>query len=577
MVLLMSRPWKNPDTGVYYIRRKVHPNLKPFMGCSEYKRSLETKDPEEALSRFPDALAESNAAFALARKAQEGHVELNAGDAKQLAARWFTAETKRLEASGDWSRWLVIGTGIEGAEAYTLSFILAEYEDLEGWNKTYVLPVVAQVLKDHNHAMPPRGSALLRQLVEVFTAHILDLSRWALDNWLKAGRYVPLPQVMPYAPTSVEAKKEEEANTRKEGEAVDIVHAPASWVFLRDVLDDWVKHGKAGGKAYPVKTVAKYTLAVSRFEALSNNPSMATIDRVAGTAFRRAMLAQEGDNALTPATVRDTLVNVGSLLNHYSKQTGRLSFGIWQKLSAGIVEETVDSSRDEWTEDELKKLFGLPIWQSYAIPSGKNASQDAAYWVPLLGLCTGARVTELCQLRVDDFTELDGVWFLRMAVTDKKQSLKRKDSWRTIPLPRLLIDLGLLDYRNDIQALGQQWLFPGVNFDSQNNAGGGVSKWFSSLKIDQGFRSEVVFHSFRNSLNTRLLRLGVGIEFRCKYVGQKPEGGVNVDNYNKLKERDLVSVAEVIDFPFLSLPKVYKSPSWRPGWKESDSQSQGAP
>ncbi len=569
MVLLMSRPWKSPATGIYYIRRKVHETLRPIMGVSEYKRSLNTKDPEEALRLFPDALAESNAAFALARKALEGHVELNGADAKQLAARWATAETKRLEASGDWPYWLVIAHEEYGDQAYTLrSHLHDDEKGLEDWKHKCIVPIVSEVLRAHGQAMPPEGSPLRLQLIQAFCVAAFDLSEWALENWGNTGKYVPPLEVMPYAPTSVEAKKEADANTRKPGEAIDIVQAPPSWVYLRDVLEDWAKQGKAGGKSYPQKTVGKYTLAVSRFEDLTSNPSMASIDRITGTAFRRAMLALEGDDALSHATVRDTLVNVGSLLNHYSKHTGRISFGIWNKLSAGIVEETVDSSRDEWTEDELQKLFGLPVWQNYDIPTGKNASQDAAYWVPLLGLCTGARVTELCQLRIDDFIEREGVWFLRMAVTDKKQSLKQKASWRTIPIPRLLIDLGLLDYRRDIEAFGQSWLFPGVNFDSQNKAGGGVSKWFSSLKIGQGFRDEVVFHSFRASLTTQLIRQGISLELRCKFVGQLPEGGVNVLNYNKLKERDLIPVAESIDFPFLSLPKVYKSPAWHPGWKE---------
>lgn len=539
------------------------------MGCREYKRSLETKDAEEAKRRFPAALAESNAAFEVARKARAGHVALNAEDAKQLAARWFEAERKRVEESRDWGRWLVIGQGKDGEEfAECLDAPVSYAEDLPAWTEAVVLPAVEETLKSHGEPMPPSDSPLHENLVRAFTAHILDLSRWALNNWMEPLRDAAPPAVMPYAPTSVERRKDEEARRRKPGEAVDILQAPASKVFLRDVLDDWAKHGKPGRKPYPQKTINKYTLAVSRFENLAGNPSLDKVDRVCGTVFRRAMLALGGNDALNTATVRDTLINVGSLLNYYSKQTGRISFGVWEKISAGIVEETRDSSRDEWTEDELQKLFGLPLWQTYSIPSGKNASQDAAYWVPLMGLCTGARVTELCQLRVDDFSQMDGVWFVRMAETDKAQSLKAPASWRTIPLPKLLIELGLLDYLSDIRNMGQQWLFPGVNFDSQNNAGGGVSKWFSSLKIAQGFRSEVVFHSFRASLTTRLIRLGVGLELRCKYVGQKPEGGVNVENYNKLKERDLIPVAEMIDFPFLSLPRVYRTPAWRPGWKE---------
>jgi len=403
----------------------------------------------------------------------------------------------------------------------------------------------------------------------------------ALDELitLDAGRAVPMPEtaavpsVAGHLPTPTSAptatlKAPAQAHPRKPGEVVDILRAAPADVFLRDVLNDWAEHGKAGRKPYPVKTVGKYGKAVERFEALTDNPSMAHIDRVCGAQFKRTMKDLKDGQTLTDATVRDTLINCGTLLGYYSSQTGKIPGRLREKLTDKPEDVPQQTTRDEWTADELKRLFGLPIWQCYELPATKNAGLDAAYWVPLLGLFTGARVTELCQLRVDDFTQEAGVWFLRMAVTAEGQSLKKRDSWRGIPLAQGLIDLGLIEYRQAMVDQGQAWLFPGVTKDAQNNAGGGLSKWFSSLKIKHGFRPEVVFHSFRGSLNTELMRRGITLEHRCKYIGQKPEGGVNVANYNKLKAADLLGVAQAIDFAFLNLPKVYKAPAWFPGWKQ---------
>lgn len=353
---------------------------------------------------------------------------------------------------------------------------------------------------------------------------------------------------------------------------IDILKAPPEAVHLRDVFKDWAQHGKTSRKPYPVKTVRKYERALELYEAHTTNPSMATVSRADGVAFMRA-LAEAKDKKgkpLSGASIRDAIINAGTLLNHYSAATGRLGHGLWSRITVKI-DTGPGNERDEWEPEELVKLFGLPVWQRYELPTGKNGGLDAAYWVPLLGLFTGARVTELAQLRVDDFTEKDGVWFLSINEEgdEELQSIKAAASRRIIPLPAGLIELGLLDYRRDIIGMGQQWLFPGVTKDSQNNAGGGVSKWFSDLKIGAGFRPAVVFHSFRGSLNTALLRAGVGLELRCKYIGQKPEGGVNVAHYSKLKPRDLVPVAEAIAFPFLNLPRVYREPAWRPGWKEA--------
>lgn len=301
MVLKMARPWCDPRTGTYYCRKKIHESLRPFMGGGwEYKRSLKTKDPKEALSRFPQALAEANAAFELARKAKDGQVQLNARDAQQLAARWFADERKRLEQSGQWRNWLVIGREPELETIDSLSTFIGDENERKQLIDALVLPAVADMLKTQGQSMPAPQSPLYEQLVEVFTTHVLDLSSWALDNYLAAGRYVPSPVIAPYAPTSVEVRAIEPSNAshaapqRKEGEPIDILVAKPVEVFLRDILEDWAKHGKAGRQSYPVKTVKKYEASVLRYETLTENPSMAKIERLHGTAFKRALLGLGG-------------------------------------------------------------------------------------------------------------------------------------------------------------------------------------------------------------------------------------------------------------------------------------------
>ena len=53
VVLRMSRPWKHPDSDVYYFRKAVPDDLREEIGW-EVKRSLKTKDPAEARRRHTD-------------------------------------------------------------------------------------------------------------------------------------------------------------------------------------------------------------------------------------------------------------------------------------------------------------------------------------------------------------------------------------------------------------------------------------------------------------------------------------------------------------------------------------------
>jgi hypothetical protein len=61
MPLAMSRPWKHPKSGVYWLRRAVPADLRRLVGKREEKQTLGTKDPAEAKWLHAKALAELEA------------------------------------------------------------------------------------------------------------------------------------------------------------------------------------------------------------------------------------------------------------------------------------------------------------------------------------------------------------------------------------------------------------------------------------------------------------------------------------------------------------------------------------
>ena len=98
----MAQPHKHPKSGIYQLRRKVPDALRAALG-REFKRSLDTRDPNEAKARFVLAWAESDRVFALARAQLTGEATYSRADAQQLAARWFRAEQERMDQSGDFT------------------------------------------------------------------------------------------------------------------------------------------------------------------------------------------------------------------------------------------------------------------------------------------------------------------------------------------------------------------------------------------------------------------------------------------------------------------------------------------
>lgn len=163
---------------------------------------------------------------------------------------------------------------------------------------------------------------------------------------------------------------------------------------------------------------------------------------------------------------------------------------------------------------ELQRLFNGPEAATFAA----DTSQASAFWLPLLGLYTGARINELCQLNPqcdirDDDPQAPGVWFLDItedgeAAEGVDKSVKNEISQRRVPVHSALLALGFVDYVKGLKAGGVALLFP-LWAPSKGRAAGGAEKWFRGHLEALGLRDEtrgarlVGFHAFRSTFMAR--------------------------------------------------------------------------
>lgn len=68
MVLAIARPWRHPKTGTYWFRRRVPKELRSFIGRSEERKSLRTKEPDLARTRYLQAAVEVDERWGLLRR-----------------------------------------------------------------------------------------------------------------------------------------------------------------------------------------------------------------------------------------------------------------------------------------------------------------------------------------------------------------------------------------------------------------------------------------------------------------------------------------------------------------------------
>ena len=207
------------------------------------------------------------------------------------------------------------------------------------------------------------------------------------------------------------------------------------------------------------------------------------------------------------------------------------------------------------------KLFSQPLLTAYQLSTNNKAGKDAAYWIPLLGLYTGARLGELAQLRVIDVHIDTAVPILAITNEGEGQHVKTKAGLRDVPIHSELIRLGFLDYVAKAKQSTQVDLWPDLPTRA-GKPGGYFSDWFGSYRRSHGFDKTPDFHCFRHTVRTQMAETGIPEAVIDTPVGHEISGSVGAKVYTHRTPRTLSEAIEVLHHPTLAqaLPKVYGAP-----------------
>ncbi|WAE63602.1 site-specific integrase [Stutzerimonas sp. R40042] len=524
----MTRPTLD-SRGVYQYRRKVPTSLRGILKRSEWKRSLGTRDPEDAKRRAVAVAQECDQEFALARAVLEGSVTLNASDAQQLAARWFREELDALEASGDYAHYLVVRhsderdprTGEELGTVFDTVQTVLPGETLAERTRA-VAGYVHAMLSAHHLPAVPAGSPLEALLAEAFWTHLCDLSSICQTKLNARGRYVPPPVVAPEAPLSFEKQSMKQAAL-----ALSVVFT--KWAEDKQQTD--------GDNRSTNKTISEFGVPVHRFIELYGDLPVTDINRSLCHEFRAALgklptkgegvrslpapaaiarAEAEGLPVASLATVKKQLRALSAVLNFAVQRLGVLSeepvsaSGMLRSLSkAARRADTKGDEAKHYSRGELKTIFSSPLFTGGWRPQLSDFG-EALYWLPLLMAYTGARREELAQLLVADVCKDDAldVWYLSICPGDDK-SIKTASSRRKVPLHPDLIALGFITYRTALPVEGR--LFPKLEPHPANGYGHAVGKaWTKYLREHVGLNSQASpSHGFRHTFKTLAREVGI--------------------------------------------------------------------
>ncbi|MBA4144068.1 MAG: tyrosine-type recombinase/integrase [Nitrosospira sp.] len=461
--------------GIYYFRRRVPKDLLSLYPSSQIIFSLKTKDRKEAdrLARIESVKLDQEFQRQRSELCTHSSGELSEEDIKHICELWIASVLEEDE------EYRMEGLTDREYRKYTESLNIADaggrYDFAKGDTKLIEFEM-EDFCESHGFNIV-KGSLAYRRLAYAFLRADVEAMQKVLAR--HRGGIVETPQVPPLG-------------SQHRG------------LTLSQVLDRW----KLEANPKP-KTIAEWELVISRFNTLHGVLPIAKITKAHVVAFK------------------DTRLLAGSASATVTKQLGALSSLLQYSVGNDLITTNVASgvrvarnkvekkTRLPYEIDDLNRIFSCPIYTIGERPQGGGG--EAAYWLPLLALYTGARLEELGQLRRKDIKESDGLWYISITDEAEGASLKTHSSRRALPIHPELSRLGFVDYAHT----QREKLFPGLKVDSHKSLTGNFSKWWGryARKVIAIEDERKVFHSFRHAFKDACRNSGIHQEIHDAFTG----------------------------------------------------------
>ena len=259
-----------------------------------------------------------------------------------------------------------------------------------------------------------------------------------------------------------------------------------------------------------------------------------------------------------------------------------------------------EEGRRPFTDDELVLIFSQPHFKTgngRHITKGNEVWYPFEYWLPLLGLYCGIRMSEATQLHLSDVVQAGEVWLLDINEKTADKSLKTEvASCRRIPLHPEVIRLGFVDWCAQLRLEGYRRVFPELSYTSParySKAAIRVMSLMLKVTLDAARDGTVVFHNLRKNANNAIARAPVeGIAdpgllqfIRYSVIGHKLPKDVNTEHYTSTTVEEMARLVNKVQHPFL--PKIARfdiedgmrwvrlAPNKKLGWRRGLKEDMG--
>ncbi len=196
-----------------------------------------------------------------------------------------------------------------------------------------------------------------------------------------------------------------------------------------------------------------------------------------------------------------------------------------------------DEERARWQSKDMKKFFGSHLFKE---------RDDEFQWISKILPLSGMRPSEVCQLRVADIKQENGIYYFSITDNEEGKYVKNANSIREIPIHEKLISMGFLDFVARAKTTYSKRLFsyiPDNQFDDWSKSYCiKIGKYQTAIGMKPRHRPTA--YGFRHTFIDELKQQGVPEHITAQLVGH----GNNSMTYGRYGKRlPLSQLAEVVN------------------------------
>lgn len=553
--------------GTYYFRIVVPLPLRLALGLQrEVRRSLQTDSQRLALRRARQYAARYQSAFDKVLDVM-GRDDFEPTDEDMELYSELISQGSKPEAWGAWSE------ASSKTSMTTPSLTNAELEERQRRSE------VAKVLNGaYGRPVPPHKEAVARQLLELSAPYPATQLRKVLPGILEqvvkqqisGARAQAAPAVASslrpeamsltlYELWQLQWENEESLN---KGKALSTKDAECAHARRLTIL--------SGSKPIGALTVDDFNRIYAQIPSIK--PSRGT--RIPVDADADSILAKDGEKRINASSAEKIIIRLGALHTFaFRKDYSSVDPSKTDKPRIDLQPPGKSKKEKTFSQSDLKAIFTGYLYAGIDIGSvGKIFPYQ--FWLPLIGLFTGGRLNEICQLDTEDvqFDDESGLWSISIMDDEKDRplpkALKNTSSRRILPIHDELIRIGFLDFVERAKTEGREKLFSdGLTYSARKGWGGIATTFFSRMPSEStkfggyfhrvGIRSrkangetdEKTFHTFRHTFIDLVRNTGAEALLLLEaFTGHAKKERSEADSYGKgfylkNKHRVLHSVA----------------------------------